>query len=274
MISFGLHAVRGVRRPCWLRLGPVTSGSALLARSRTARNRPSFHVRCAAALLFITGCASNQFDVRSEPSFAHAHHRFSTFAVQRDGLLSREGWQVLGPNMPAPFGAQHCEVAFGQAMFASSPALADAIGSYVRSNGVTDALLERLAPAAEGDAIVFVTLSGAPRVASDGGPNTVAMASGRGGRRGGMGGARGGVKPGGLEPRELGDGFQIDASFYSVRERRSLAEIRLNYKGTRIDEAVREFNDRLDREFPGASCGGWNWSAQLDPATIRQLPEQ
>ena len=223
-------------------------------------------------ILLTVSCAGSDFSVRSEPAWPRAQHRFSTFAVQRDGLLSRDGWQVLGPNMPAPFGAQHCDVAFGQTMFANAPDLADAIGSYVRSNGVTDALLERVAPAAEGDAIVFITLSGAPRVRSDGGPNTVGMAGGRGGR-GGKGGGRGGMKQGSGESGEAGDGFQIDASFYSVRERRSLAEIRLNYTGTRIDEAVRQFNDRLEHEFPGASCGGWNWSAQLDPAAIRQLPE-
>jgi hypothetical protein len=241
----------------------------------------AFHRRWCTALLFLSGCAGTNFDVRSEPGWARTQHRFSTFAVQRDGLMSRDGWQVLGPNMPAPFGAQHCDVAFGQNLFANAPELAEAIGTYVRSNGVTDALLERLAPAAEGDAIVFVTLSGAPRVASDGGPNTTGMASGRGGmgggrggQRGGMGGGRGGAKPSSDESREGGDGFQIDASFYSVRERRSLAEIRMNYRGTRIDEAVRQFNDRVDVEFPGASCGGWKWSAQLDPAAIRELPEQ
>lgn len=229
-------------------------------------------------LLLLAGCAGSNFSVRSEPTWPRAQHRFSTFAVQRDGLMSRDGWQVLGPNMPAPFGAQHCDVAFGQTMFNNSPELAEAIGTYVRSNGVTDALLERLAPAAEGDAIVFVTLSGAPRVRSDGGPNTVGMASGRGGRGGmggrGMGGGRGGMKQGSSESQDAGDGFQIEASFYSVRDRRSLAEIRLNYTGTRVDEAVRQFNDRLDAEFPGASCGGWNWSAQLDPKAIQQLPDQ
>jgi hypothetical protein len=233
--------------------------------------------RCGLALSLLAGCAGSTFDVRSEPSWPRAQHRFSTFAVQRDGLMSRDGWQALGPNMPVPFGAQHCEVAFSQSMFATAPELADAIGSYVRSNGVTDSLLDRVAPAAEGDAILFVTLSGAPRVASNAGPNTASMGSGSGrggGRRGGGGGMRGGaMKQSTGEPRELGDGLQLDATFYSVRERRSLAEIRMNYQGTRTDEAVRQFNDRLEREFPGASCGGWNWTAKLDPAAIRQLPE-
>jgi hypothetical protein len=238
--------------------------------------------RCSALLfLLIAGCAGTHFDVRSEPSWPRSQHHFSTFAVQRDGLVSRDGWQVLGPNMPAPFGAQHCEVAFGQAMFASAPELANAIDSYVRSNGVTDALLDRLAPAAQGDAIMFVTLSGAPRVASDGGPNTVGMAGGRGGggrggggrRGGGSRGGRGGDKPMSSELRESGQGFQIDASFYSVRERRSLADIRMSYTGTRIDEAVRAFNARLDQEFPGSRCSGWSVAAQLDPAAIRALPE-
>lgn len=231
--------------------------------------------------MFSVGCAGTQFDVRSEPSWPRAQHHFSTFAVQRDGVVSRQGWGALGPNVPGPFGAHHCDVAFGQTLFESAPELAEAIGSYVKANGVTDALLERVAPAAEGDTIMFIIMSGAPRVAADGGPNTVGMASGRGGggggrggRRGGMGGGRGGMRQSAGEPHEGGDGLQIDATFYSIRERRSLAEIRMSYTGAHMDEAVRAFNVRLDQEFPGARCSGWTWKAPLDPVAIRQLPEQ
>ena len=233
---------------------------------------------CSALLLsLISSCAGSSFDVRAEPTWQRSQHHFSTFAVQRDGLMSREGWRALGPNMPAPFGSQHCEVAFGQAMFESAPELANAVDSYVRSNGLTDTLLERFASAADGHTIMFVALSGAPRSAADG-PNTIGMPSGRGGggrggrRGGGGGGGRRGGKPG-SEVHEVSEGLQIDATFYSVRERRSLAAIRMNYTGTRIDEAVREFNDRLDREFPGARCSGWKLTQEIDPVAIRGLPE-
>src|ERR1700759_3852855 len=89
----------------------------------------------------VSACAGTTFDVEEAPHWSRADHHISTFGVKRDGLLSRDGFGVLGPNMPAPFGAQRCDVAFSEQTFGAAPELAHAIDTYVRLNGVTDALL-------------------------------------------------------------------------------------------------------------------------------------
>jgi hypothetical protein len=231
----------------------------------------------------VSGCAGTTFDVEEAPHWSRADHRISTFGVKRDGLLSRDGFGVLGPNMPAPFGAQRCDVAFSEQTFGAAPELAQAIDTYVRLNGVTDALLAQLAPAAKGDAILFISVSGSTKASSDGGPNVASPTGRAGGRSGGMGrGAGGGGmgrRGGGHEPsaehaQDAGDGFQVSASLYSVSERRSVSALRMHYSGTRVDEAVREFNQRIEAEFPGTQCSGWDWNARVDPDAIRKLEQE
>lgn len=184
--------------------------------------------------------------------------------------------------MPVPFGAQHCEVAFSEQTFGAAPELASAIDTYVRLNGVTDALLAQLAPAAKGDAILFISMSGSAKPSSDGGPN-VGAPSARGGSHGGSGmgrpGGGGGMgRHGGqLSPehaQEAGDGLLLSASLYSVAEKRSVSALRMHYTGSRVDEALREFNQRIETEFPGTQCSGWDWSARVDPDAIRKLESE
>jgi hypothetical protein len=239
-------------------------------------------------LCCVSACAGTTFDVQEAPHWSRADHRISTFGVKRDGLMSRDGYAALGPNMPAPFGGQHCDVAFSEQTFGAAPELAHAIDTYVRLNGVTDALLGQLAPAAKGDAILFISVSGSTKAASDGGPNGAAP-TGRGGGRGGSGmggmGRRGGGGGGmgrhgggheesSAHAQETGDGFQVSASLYSVREKRSVSALRMHYSGSRVDEALREFNQRIEAEFPGTQCSGWDWSTRVDPDAIRKLEQE
>jgi hypothetical protein len=41
-----------------------------------------------------------------------------------------------------------------------------------------------------------------------------------------------------------------------------------------MDEALDEFGAKLEAEFPGSSCSGWDWSAKIDEAGIQSLKEQ
>ena len=214
------------------------------------------------------------------PGFVPARRRISTFAVKRDGLLSRSGWEALGPELLPPFGAKACDVAYGEALFNAKPELAEAIDSYVRSSGVTDALLDQLAPAARGDTILLVTIVGRPHHASGGGSPSQAIPS-AGGRRGGGAGRRGGggARGGGMTTNtsEAGDSstpFQASALLFSISAHHTQALVEMNYTGTSMEEALRAFKDRLETEFPGAACSGWNWSAAVDAASVRRLAEE
>jgi hypothetical protein len=138
-------------------------------------------------------------------------------------------------------------------------------------NGVTDALLAQLAPAAQGDAILLVQISGSPQHSGDSGPPSAAAMGGRG-RAGLQGGAfGGGAQQIGPAPSGADSGFQIYAVFVSVADKRSVAEIRMSYGGKRVDDALEQFNQRAALEFPGTKCRGWNWAGHIDPAAIKNL---
>jgi hypothetical protein len=215
------------------------------------------------------GCAGSQFAVQASPGWARANHRVSTFGLKRDGLMMRDGWRALGPEQPSPFGANACEVAYSAQTFSNQADLGAAFDEYTRAHGVTDELLAAVAPAAQGDAILFVTISGHPQFTGDSAPPSAAAMGPRGASSmpvGVFGLERGGAATGGAE-----GGFIVDAVVFSVAQKRSVAELRLRYTGKRIDEAFQMFNQRFDAEFPGAVCAGWNWEGHVDAASIKKL---
>jgi hypothetical protein len=217
----------------------------------------------------LEGCAGSQFAVQSSPGWARASHRVSTFGVKRDGLMMKDGWRALGPEQPAPFGANACDVAYSAQTFSSHAELAAAFDEYVREHGVTDQFLAALAPAAQGDSILFVTISGHPQFSGDSGPPSAAAMGPRGPSSmqvGVFGIERGGASAGSSE-----GGFIVDAVVFSVADKKSVAELRLRYTGKRIDEAFQMFNQRFEAEFPGAVCAGWNLDGRVDPESIKNL---
>lgn len=225
----------------------------------------------------LAGCAAATVHTSYAPGFSRARRHISTFGIKRDGLMSRAAWAVLGPNASVPFEATSCEVAYSENVLDKLPALAKAVDDYVNANGVTDELLERLAPAALGDTIMLVTVTGHPQASgSSFGPSAVPPgASGaRGGGRGGGGG--GGGRRGGRseEPSRTdssAETFQVTASLYSPHEHHSVAQIELSDSDPDVDKALREFSARLETELPGGSCSGWDWSKLVDDAGIRKL---
>jgi hypothetical protein len=224
-----------------------------------------------ATLIFsaLGGCAGSQFAVQASPGWARANHRVSTFGLKRDGLMMRDGWRALGPEQPSPFGANACDVAYSVQTFSNQAELAAAFDEYTRAHGVTDELLGAVAPAAQGDAILFVAISGHPQFSGDSAPPSAAAMGPRGAtsmQAGMFGLERGGAATGGSD-----GGFIVDAVVYSVAEKRSVAELRLRYTGKRIDEAFQMFNQRFESEFPGAVCAGWKWEGRVDAASIKNL---
>jgi hypothetical protein len=226
----------------------------------------------------LTACGSTQFEVNYTPGLNRSGARISVFGIKRDGLMSHSGWDAFSPEMSAPFGAKHCPVAYGDELFDAKKPLAEAIDSYVRGNGVTDKLLDQLAPAAQGDTILLISIAGRPKTANLNGPTEATLPRGRrtpGNGGGGAGRRRGGGQSSSTpEADESSAPFQLSALFFNVREQKSVGLIQLNYSGTSIEEALTEFRSRLETEFPGASCRGWNWSANIDENKIRNLEDE
>jgi len=232
------------------------------------------------AVLMTTACGEHTYTVEYAPSFSRNRRHISVFAIKRDGLLSPDGWAALGPEQPAPFDGTSCDVGYARGSLSARPSLEDSLQDYERDNGVTDELLTLLAPAAKGDTIMLVTIEGQVREPHESNASTrsatpaPASGGGRGGRRrgGGSGGGAGPARSNRSEPSA--EPFTISATFYSIAEHRSVGLVELAYSGTRMDEALDQFRTKLEAEFPGSTCSGWDWSAPIDEAKITSLTEQ
>jgi hypothetical protein len=231
-----------------------------------------------AALAFCGACKDDaQFTTRFASDFAPGGHALSVLGVFKDGQMSSESWDAIGPRLSSPFGAT-CDTAYGRLVTADQ-ALSTAIDDYVRANGPGDELLEQLAPAATGDVIVVFTVAGHVNDKEKTSTPTASAVSngapmaGNGGRGHGM---RGGAINGehGIPRPSTAPSFEVAASLYSVREKRSVGMLTLQYDGNSLDEALQRMAARLGVAVPGAKCGGWDFTARIDDKRIRALIEE
>jgi hypothetical protein len=243
-------------------------------------------VACSALWLTSVSCASNEatFGVRFAPGFAPPHHAVSVFGVYKDGQMSAEAWEALAPRLASWLGTDSCAAAYVDGANAKADApLWAAVDDYTRSNGPTDDLLAEMAPASRGDLVMVLTVAGKvpeqEKVAP--GPSTQPSMSGGGGGRGmgGMGGGMGGTRganPGAmrhdrLTPAGAKDALDLAVLLYSPAEKKSVAEVSLEYTGHNLDDALAKFTAKLRESLPGASCAAWAWDSKVDPERVRRL---
>jgi hypothetical protein len=234
------------------------------------------------ALSSVTACSGDtQFTTRTAPEFSQGRHTLSVFGVFKDGRMSSDAWETIGPRLSAPFGSA-CAAAYGTPLFTAKPALSSAIDDYARANGVGDELLDQFAPAATGDLILVVTVAGrVGKTEGPGAPETSAISGGapatsRSGAGGtsGFGRGGGGHFPSGPRRRVDETSFEMSASLFSVSLHRSVALVAMQYAGSSVDDAVAKLAAKLGATIPGSTCGGWNWDAPVDDHRIRELVEQ
>jgi hypothetical protein len=238
------------------------------------------------ALSTLAACSGDtQFTTRYAPEFSQGRHTLSVFGVFKDGRMSSEAWETIGPRLSAPFGGA-CTPAYGTPLLAQKPALSSAIDDYARANGVGDELLEQFAPAATGDLILVVTVAGrVGKPEGPGSPDTSAMSggppatsrSGAGGTsgfaRGSGGGSGRSMMSGGPRRKVDENSFEMSASLFSVSLHRSVALVAMQYAGPSVDEAVAKLAAKLGATIPGSTCGSWNWDAPVDDHRIRELEQ-
>jgi hypothetical protein len=211
------------------------------------------------------GPGDSQFTTRVAPAFEPARHTVSVFGVYKDGQMSSDSWGgVAGPMAPV-FGGNLCDAAYTDSFVASNPSLSSAIDDVVRADGFSDTLLTRLAPAAQGDLVLVLTIAGQLPVHEKTSLATEAAASGRPGTGRGT---KGGRRPAAHRDESVLD---ISAILFSVREKRSVEVVESQYSGTSFDQAIAAFAARLAQTLPGARCATWNWTIALDPDGVRQL---
>ena len=223
----------------------------------------------------ITSCGAGdaQFDVRTASGFGPAEHRtVSALGVFKDGALSDDAWNELGRKLAPFLGPASCEPAWGSRLRALDSPLASAIDAYARTNGPSDALLGALAPMADGDVVLLITVFGRlPVDTADAGNGVpaVALSAPRGRGRG-----RSRTTPSASAPPRDEEALVLSASLYSVVEHRSVARVEMKYAGHSVDEATRQFVAKLTASFPRSSCVGWKWEARPRVDVVRNLGEE
>jgi hypothetical protein len=214
------------------------------------------------ALLLAPLCAScaegASVNVKTAPGFTPGPATVSVLGVFRDGRMSTDAWTPLGPPLSTALGqvADLCEVAYGERLQQEQPDLYTFLEEDTRMNGITEDMLVKLAPKAEGELILTVTIHGriiqaAPDHDDMPPQSAPALRPGAGRTRPGVrASASRGVAPGGL---------QFAASLFSVPKQKSVARLNMSYTGTSVEDAFRRFAAELSTVVPGGTCRGWKW---------------
>jgi hypothetical protein len=231
-------------------------------------------------LALLAGCSGDTvYTTNFASGFAPSHHAVSVLGVYKDGRMSSEAWDAIGPRVSRSLGSANCESAYAEAAASSNRPLWEAIDEYTRNDGPTDALLGKVAPAARGDLVLVVTVAGKlptqtkVHLQDEPAPSTTSS-MGRGG--GGMGGMGGGGQYRNPNARSRApdpsttEALDLQASLFSVSEGKSVGLVGLQYTGQSLDEALARFGAKLQESLPAATCVGWNWEAKIDPEAIRQ----
>jgi len=229
-----------------------------------------FSTALAAGLaLAACGPADARFTTHVAPDFAPPRHVVSVLGVYKDGQMSADAWETIRARVSRALGGAACDAGYADTLIASNGALSSAIDDYARSNGPTDELVTQLAPAAKGDLVVVITLSGQlpgpkPKTTVNGGP----AAPPPGGPAGGGRQRRVTHNPGFAASGDTNE-LDLSASLFSVPLHRSVGLVTMQYFGASVDDAVAQFSDRLAATLPDARCDGWQWTSTIDPDGIR-----
>jgi hypothetical protein len=219
------------------------------------------------------------FAVRYAPGYANHASAISVFGIFKDGRMSPEAWDELGPKFSTAFRGGPCEAAVSSELRRSNLALFTAIDDAGREEGMTDVLLDRFTAAAAGDSILVITIAGhAPKAKEaplHGAASGTRSQMGGMGRGGSPGRSRQYSSPGDPSRRKAGrpgDVYEISASLFSGPQHQSVAQVAMAYKGASEEEALTKFVAKLGAAFPGATCGGWKPEALPTEDAIRHLP--
>jgi hypothetical protein len=251
-------------------------------------------IALAAVAALASGChGDTEFDVKTANDFSPGGQvSVSVLGVFKDGYMSPETWDVLGPKLSPSLHRPQCESGFDSAFVEKNKAAAAAVDDYTRANGVTEPLLTELAPGAQGDLMMLVTVSGHTSKDNSYRHDTstqmpgLAPAAGRqgGGTGNGYGGGfgnssspsspafNGRTVPAGQSSSSNVSVFEMTASFYSVSMKRSVAAVTMKYTGPREEDAIQLFADKLRSFVPNATCVGFRRDLPLEEDRVRSLP--
>jgi hypothetical protein len=238
------------------------------------------HVPLGLLLLLAAGCRHvADYATTFAPDFTPPHHVVSVLGVYKDGKMSSEAWGAIAARVSRSLGAASCEAAYSDSATSPNHALWSAVDEYTLTNGPTDDLLAKIAPAARGDLVLVLTVAGklpTPEKIHVQDENQNRRAAGASAPQGGMGmgGGAGLSRNSGPTFRPSAgpaatDRLDLSASLFSVSKGAWVALVALEYSGESLDDAIAGFTAKLAGALPGATCAGWNWEAKIDPEAIR-----
>lgn len=209
------------------------------------------------ALSAISCVDGPHFEARYAPEFTPGPAKVAVLGAFHHGRLSAESWYPLGPRVSSALGGSTCEAAFGEKLKRADPDLYDKIDADVIENGITDEMLNQLAPKSGADLIMTITIHGrvdramTPAATSQDPTLPGYRPGAAGGNPGRMRQSRGRV----VEWR----GIEISASLFSVKLHRSVGRITLRHPGNNADAAIAAFAAKLGAELPGSTCREWTF---------------
>jgi hypothetical protein len=237
---------------------------------RSTSNAILFVLAHAAALATV-GCGDDSFHVQRAPEFPKvAGATVSVFGVFRDGRLAPEAWDSFRSHLSPLFGTSSCEPGYPDILTSSGTPTLQAVDDFTRANGVTDELLDRLAPLARGDLILLITMTGRPPTKADSEKESATPTPTTSPGMRGPGRGRGTPSS---PTRRSGDvnAFEVVGVVFSMAAHHSVGAIRMTYTGTSMEDALQSFMTRLGAELPQAVCGAWKMDGHVDVADIKRL---
>lgn len=202
------------------------------------------------------GCAPDaRFDVKYASGFRTGAGEASVFGVVRDGLISQDAWRELAPHVSRALRGRPCDAGYSDEARATNVEVFLALDDQAHADGVSDATLDMVAPAAQGEFVLLFRVYG--RVADAGANATTRpalIAHGGGAEPAKSDASRPLVAP-------TAPALRVAASLFSVRLHRSVAHLSMEYTGSSKNEALTVFARKLGSTLPQLVCAGWDWSA-------------
>jgi hypothetical protein len=170
--------------------------------------------------------------------------------------MDEKAWLPLEPKLAEAFGGKRtCEPGYGKRLRDGDNELSHKVDHMIRENGIDDDVLEKVAPAAQGDFVLVLMLYKKVPQLHDGGTRVRVAAQPM------VMGRRGGRAPMSryAPPAEDDHVFELSASLFSRAAHKLVAQVDLRYTGEDLDAAMSGFAKKLETVVPGATCAGWNW---------------
>jgi hypothetical protein len=104
--------------------------------------------------------SSSRVELKYASDFRPGSTTVSVFGTFRNGQMDPEFGALLAPAINTAFGPGRCEVAYGSELSRRDPELYAALGEQAKAEGVSDELLEKVAPMSQGELLLVVSVHG------------------------------------------------------------------------------------------------------------------